>query len=114
MWYHIIFAGVHCETNIDECESSPCYGSLSKCVDTVAGWRCDCQPGTAGLRCEEDEDECESSPCKHGGRCMDGDYSYTCDCPGKFSYTFLNLGYETGQNFDNMKSWKSLVVAFND
>lgn len=28
-----------------------------------------------------DINECDSGPCLNGGTCVDGAYSYTCQCP---------------------------------
>ena len=38
------FAGLSCEINIDDCAANQCEND-SKCIDKVAGYMCDCQPG---------------------------------------------------------------------
>ncbi|KAJ0180839.1 hypothetical protein K1T71_002924 [Dendrolimus kikuchii] len=73
--------GSRCETNINECESSPCgYG---KCVDGIGTYTCECNAGYEGEHCEIEIDECQRyQPCAHG-RCVDGRASYQCVCePG--------------------------------
>ena len=46
---HILlyFEGVHCETNIDDCQSNQCENNGS-CVDGLEDYYCNCQPGFEG------------------------------------------------------------------
>lgn len=37
-------------TDIDECESSPCF--RGNCTDQVNGYICECTPGYSGHRCD--------------------------------------------------------------
>ena len=54
---HTCYAGIDCETDIDECESMPCvYGN---CSDNIANYTCQCSPGYTGVDCEADIDECD-------------------------------------------------------
>ncbi|XP_074871762.1 protein crumbs homolog 2 isoform X3 [Carettochelys insculpta] len=75
--------GPLCESNINDCQSSPCvYGD---CVDSVADFQCDCYRGYIGKKCHINVDDCVRHQCLNGGTCIDGVYGYSCKCPAQHS-----------------------------
>ena len=55
------------------------------CVDRVADYICECQPGYDGKNCEHEINECEADPCQNGATCTDLLNDYQCHCiPGEF------------------------------
>jgi len=69
--FALLLSGDLCDTDIDECQSSPCQ-SGGTCVNLINGFRCNCPRGYFGYTCASDVDECRSSPCLNGGTCNDG------------------------------------------
>ena len=61
-------SGPRCETEIDECESNPCFNGI--CDDLVGDFKCECFDGYYGRLCEYDFDECDSNPCRNAGTCQ--------------------------------------------
>ncbi|CAD5122787.1 DgyrCDS11193 [Dimorphilus gyrociliatus] len=91
------FTGSRCETDINECSSSPC-SSNGECKNLANKFICICQAGYTGRLCNSEIDECSSSPCLNG-TCKNLINKYECNCSG--------TGYE-GENceklIDNCKS----------
>ncbi|XP_048585834.1 protein jagged-1b isoform X2 [Nematostella vectensis] len=84
------YTGAFCETNINECLSSPCKNGAT-CVDRVDGFKCVCDAGYQGSLCQVDRDDCASSPCENSATCIDRVDDYECRCaPG---YTGVNCDH---------------------
>ena len=43
-----LVAGLHCEIEINECESNPCYNDAT-CTDLLPGYNCSCADGFEGM-----------------------------------------------------------------
>ena len=68
-----------CESDIDECESSPC--AQGDCEDGVNSYTCSCYPGYEGSQCDQNIDECALyGACQHGSSCLDKVADYECVC----------------------------------
>ncbi|KAG8141786.1 hypothetical protein E2320_006463, partial [Naja naja] len=75
--------GPLCETNMDDCKSSPCLHG--QCEDLVGDFQCVCHKGFIGKRCHINVDDCVRHQCQNGGTCVDDVYSYSCKCPPEYS-----------------------------
>ena len=75
------YVGELCNTEIDECASSPCQNGAT-CVDVFLGFTCTCRDGFVGDRCQDDIDECQlSSTCAGNAttpNCYNTPGSYRC------------------------------------
>lgn len=72
--------GRNCETDIDDCASTPCLHD-GKCIDQLGGFKCDCtNTGFEGVVCQLNINECESNPCVNGASCQDKINDYECHC----------------------------------
>ncbi|XP_056130418.1 protocadherin Fat 4 [Lampris incognitus] len=78
------YTGALCETDIDECQPSPCHNG-GTCHNLVGGFSCTCPDGFTGMACERDVNECLSNPCKNGALCQNYPGGFNCLCKSGFS-----------------------------
>ena len=86
--------GTHCELpvcssaydQVCPCASNPCQNG-GKCLQTSAGYTCDCHgTGFGGSTCSEDENECaDPGLCNNHGFCSNTAGSYQCSCRSGYS-----------------------------
>ncbi|KAM4622047.1 protocadherin Fat 4 [Polymixia lowei] len=78
------YAGALCETDINECQPSPCHNG-GTCHNLVGGFSCSCPEGFTGMACERDVNECLSNPCKNGALCQNYPGGFNCLCKSGFA-----------------------------
>jgi len=81
------YTGFNCETDIDECASTPCLHG-GTCKQGVNSYKCTCASGYTDVpigTCLTELDECSSAPCLNSGTCFDHTFAYTCICADGFS-----------------------------
>ncbi|XP_067270608.1 protein crumbs homolog 2b [Pseudorasbora parva] len=78
------FDGPNCTQNINECESSPCTGVKSYCVDGVNGYSCHCPSGYSGDDCRTKVRDCADEPCYNNATCIWAPDGYKCQCAAGF------------------------------
>ena len=77
---------MHCETQIDYCNPSPCLNGAHCINEGYFDYRCDCTPFNShytGRNCEI-FNYCLGHPCLNGGKCVNTNSSYVCKCPQGF------------------------------
>ncbi|KFW87216.1 Sushi, nidogen and EGF-like domain-containing protein 1, partial [Phalacrocorax carbo] len=77
------YLGANCQTEVNECESSPCLNG-GHCVDLVDNYTCVCLEPFVGQRCETGGPRvpgaCLSHPCQNAGSCLETEQGYICEC----------------------------------
>ncbi|XP_065100010.1 protein crumbs homolog 2a [Paramisgurnus dabryanus] len=73
-----------CPNDVNECESGPCVGLLSECVDELNGYKCLCPPGFGGENCSRRITDCIDEPCLNNGTCTRRVDGFECTCPDGF------------------------------
>ncbi|KAJ8039800.1 Sushi, nidogen and EGF-like domain-containing protein 1 [Holothuria leucospilota] len=83
------FLGKTCDTEIDECDSSPCQNG-GTCEDRNNGFECICASGFRGKTCSEETNlavVCHHLTCGPQGICLPLGGSFFCICPKGFGGT---------------------------
>ncbi|XP_078490397.1 gamma-carboxyglutamic acid protein 3 isoform X2 [Ciona intestinalis] len=78
---HAGYTGVHCETDIDECQQDDtCVHGI--CINGFGTYDCVCSTGFEGDTCNDDINECENfdNLCQNEGECINDVGSYHCAC----------------------------------
>lgn len=74
------WTGIHCLTDVDECNlDQPCENTKI-CVNTQGSYKCHCDHGWSGENCSTNIEECLNTPCQNGGMCVSTHGSYVCNC----------------------------------
>uniref|UniRef100_A0A663FDC3 Crumbs cell polarity complex component 2 n=1 Tax=Aquila chrysaetos chrysaetos TaxID=223781 RepID=A0A663FDC3_AQUCH len=107
------WGGRLCESNIDDCQSSPCVHG--DCVDAVADFQCECFRGFIGKKCDINVDDCVRHQCLNGATCVDGVYGYSCKCPPQYSGPRCEWPFppeQCGKNFTCLNGGKCISESW--
>lgn len=88
--------GQLCDTEINECASSPCLNG-GVCVDKIAEYACACPMGFTGTNCEEEVLKCDSSPCQNQALCLMEEGIPVCYCVPDYHGERCELQYDECQ-----------------
>uniref|UniRef100_A0A8C3A642 Crumbs cell polarity complex component 2b n=1 Tax=Cyclopterus lumpus TaxID=8103 RepID=A0A8C3A642_CYCLU len=70
-----------CHCPDDECQSNPCEGIHSNCVNRANGFSCHCPLGLGGEDCQNNVTTCSELSCQNAGTCVDiHDIGHWCQC----------------------------------
>uniref|UniRef100_A0A667XGE9 FAT atypical cadherin 4 n=1 Tax=Myripristis murdjan TaxID=586833 RepID=A0A667XGE9_9TELE len=100
------YTGALCETDIDECQPSPCHNG-GTCHNLVGGFSCTCPEGFTGMACERDVNECLSNPCKNGALCQNYPGGFNCLCKSGFAGTHRQTFLKSHRSGVNRKLFPS-------
>lgn len=73
------WTGIYCQSDIDECESSPCQNG-GICINKLASYDCACPTGFTGNNCEQVLHYCPNSTCINDALCLLDDGEPVCYC----------------------------------
>ncbi|TRY86429.1 hypothetical protein DNTS_004204 [Danionella cerebrum] len=73
-----------CPMEINNCESGPCTGDRSECLNELNGFKCLCPPGFAGENCSQRITDCVDEPCFNNGTCRRRVDGFQCSCADGF------------------------------
>uniref|UniRef100_A0A3B4U8B4 Protein crumbs homolog 1-like n=1 Tax=Seriola dumerili TaxID=41447 RepID=A0A3B4U8B4_SERDU len=93
------FTGLNCTQDVDECQSNPCNGTKSLCVNRINRYSCHCPIGSGGDNCQDNVTTCSEDTCQNGGTCMDiPDTGPQCQCAAGYQ------GPNCEENIDECES----------
>src|SRR6185437_5379312 len=78
------YSGNTCQTQIDDCASTPCQNG-AMCVDDINAYRCNCSTGYTGTLCQQIIDYCVSFPCQNNAHCDPVVNGFICHCVAGYS-----------------------------
>lgn len=89
------FTGPNCTQDVDECQSNPCKGIQSYCVNGVNGYSCHCPLGSGGEVCQDNVTTCSKETCQNGGTCIDiPDTGHQCWCAAGYQGSLCEVNID--------------------
>ena len=85
----ILFLGLRCEKNINDCFGSPCKHG-GRCTDGNNNFSCDCDDDWLGNTCEI-KNLCKDIDCKNSGKCKYDNGNFTCHCEHPYNGPTCNM-----------------------